>query len=70
MNREIRIIKRAARDLSQAGRAEKAEASGRDELKEPSLLQMTRTIRKWVSARRRNATEELLAARSLGRLGT
>jgi len=68
MTREIRIIKRAARDLLPAERIEKAEALGRNEVKDTSPLQMSRTIKGWASNRRRKATEEFLAARSLRRL--
>lgn len=68
MNREIKIIKRAARDLLSAESVEMAEALGRNEVKETSPLQMTRTIKEWVSARRQKTADELLAARSLQRL--
>jgi hypothetical protein len=68
MVREIKIIKRVARDLLPAESLEKAEALGRNEVKETSPLQMTRTIKEWVSARRQKAADELLAAQSLKRL--
>ncbi len=68
MNKKIKIIKRAERDLLQAERNEKALASGRNEAKEASPLQITRTIKAWVTDRHQRATDELLAAQSLKRL--
>ena len=57
MNRaEIKIIKRAARNLAQVER-EKAEVA--------SPLQLARTIEEWVRIHRQRASDELAAARSL-----
>jgi hypothetical protein len=69
MNREIRVIKRAARELLEVGSMETVKALGCNEVKETPSLQMTRTIKEWISARRQKATEELSAARSLKRIG-
>ena len=69
MNREIRIIKRAARELLEAGSVETVKALGRSEVKKTPPRQMTRTVKEWISARRQKATEELSAARSIKGMG-
>jgi len=68
MNKEIRIIKRAARDLLQAERVETPVTPGRYEPNEASSLQIMRTVKEWVSANNKRNNEKLLAAQSLRRL--
>lgn len=58
MNREIKIVKRAVRDLTQV-------EQDRDKARVDAPGQMARTIQKWVKERRQRAMEELIAARSL-----
>jgi hypothetical protein len=69
MTREIRIIKRAERDLLQGEMVEKIDASECNEVTQTSPVQMTRTIQEWVNAHRQKATDELFAAQSFKRLG-
>jgi hypothetical protein len=67
MKREIRIIKRAARDLLQAERMETPVTLRRTESNEASYLQITRTIKDWISANNKRNNEKLLVAQSLKR---
>ena len=66
MNREIRIIKRATRDLFEGAEAE-TPVTSRQELTEHSSLQITRTIENWIKANNKRNTEKLLVAQSLRR---
>jgi len=58
MQREIRIIKRAVRDLTQS-----EQETDRAKVDQP--IQMARTIQAWIRERRQRGLEELSAARSL-----
>lgn len=63
MNREIKVIKRAVRNLQQVER-EEVLSPARNRAEAASPLQLARTIEEWVRMHRQKAREELLAARS------
>ena len=64
MNRaEIKIIKRAARNLPQVKRDEVLSPTRKAEVASP--LQLARTIEEWVRIHRQRASDELAAARAL-----
>jgi len=64
MNKEIKIIKRAVRNLRQVER-EKVLSHVRNKAEIALPLQLARTIEEWVRIHRQRASEELAAARSL-----
>ena len=64
MNKEIKIIKCAVRNLRQVER-EKVLSHVRNKAEIASPLQLARTIEEWVRIHRQRASEELAAARSL-----
>jgi uncharacterized protein YjiS (DUF1127 family) len=65
MNREIKIIKRAVRDLRQMEREQTVLSHVCNKPEVASPLQLARTIEEWVRMHRQRASEELLAAQSL-----
>jgi len=64
MNREIKIIKRAVRDLRQMER-EKVLSYACNKPEVASPRELAKTIGEWVRIHRQKASEDLLAARSL-----
>ena len=64
MNKEIKVIKRAVRNVRQAERQQVLlPARNKTELASP--LQLTKTIQEWVRIHRQTASKELSTARSL-----
>jgi hypothetical protein len=67
MNREIRIIKRGARESVLAEKIDTPLTPGRNEPNEAPPLQIARTIKRWIIANNKRNHERLLAAQSFKR---
>lgn len=64
MNSEIKVIKRAVRNLRQVER-EQVLLHARNKAEDASPRQLARTIEEWVRLHRQRASEQLSAAQSL-----